>query len=108
MENYLHNSDAKFVYAIPRETESKAAILHARMIYHGGEYPTTGSAAGPATAWLLRNGLIEPEKEYVIEQGTEINRPSKLFITGSKQDERISNIRVEGRCFAILKGKLAI
>jgi trans-2,3-dihydro-3-hydroxyanthranilate isomerase len=108
MNDYLKKSDARFIYAVTRETESKDAILHARMLYGGGEDPATGSAAGPAAAWMLKNGMIEPEKLYSIEQGSEINRPSRIYVRGSKNGGSISNIRVGGKCFIISKGELTL
>lgn len=108
MNAYLKRSDAKFIYAITRETDSRGAILHARMIYGGGEDPATGSAAGPAAAWLLKNGLIESESPYFIEQGSEMNRPSRMYIKGTLNSKGISNIRVGGKCFIISKGELSL
>lgn len=108
MYDYLKKSDAHFMYLVTTETESKEAILHARMQYAGGEDPATGSAAGPATAWMLKNRTIEPEKLYSIEQGSEIKRPSRIYVRGSKKGRSISNIRVGGKCFIISKGELTL
>jgi trans-2,3-dihydro-3-hydroxyanthranilate isomerase len=44
----------------------------------------TGSAAGPAAAWLVRHGLAEAGAGIVIAQGRFLNRPSELHaITGT-------------------------
>lgn len=106
MRKYLENSDARFIYTVSRETESEDAILHARMIFYGGEDPATGSAAGPAAAWLLKNKMLKPEKLEWIEQGIEMKRPSKIFIRGSMAGENPSNIRVGGYCFKVARGEL--
>ncbi|HEX7489676.1 MAG TPA: PhzF family phenazine biosynthesis protein, partial [Anaeromyxobacteraceae bacterium] len=44
--DYLAGTDARFFYFVCRETVDPAAHLHARMLFHGGEDPATGSAAG--------------------------------------------------------------
>ena len=108
MEEYLKESDAKFIYVVTQETESEESRIHARMLYYGGEDPATGSAAGPATAWLLSQNLIESDKVYSIEQGTEARRPSIIYVRGSKKGEVISNIRVGGKCFIISKGEMTL
>ena len=108
MEEYLKESDAKFIYVVTQETESEESRIHARMLYYGGEDPATGSAAGPATAWLLSQNLIESDKVYSIEQGTEVRRPSIIYVRGSKKGEVISNIRVGGKCFIISKGEMTL
>ena len=47
---------------------------------HGvAEDPATGSAAGPLAVHLLRHGRIASGDEIEIEQGAEINRPSRLY-----------------------------
>lgn len=108
MEKYLQNSDAKFFYTISRETVQKDAIAHARMIYYGGEDPATGSAAGPAAAWMLKNGLISPDSRHHIEQGMEMGRPSKIFVSGSMMDRNPVDIRVGGYCKMLMQGELEL
>ncbi len=108
MAQYLGGSDAKFVYAVCLETENRNAFLHARMPFYGGEDPATGSAAGPAAALMLRQGLLEPEREAIIEQGIEVMRPSALYIRGSVKDRNPYNIRVGGYCRKIGEGFIDI
>lgn len=108
MEDYLGKTDAKFMYAVTLETVSVEAILHARMIFYGGEDPATGSAAGPAAAWLLSNGIMPPDEEHHIEQGLEIKRSSRLYVSGSMKDGAPTNIKVGGHCFLIGKGEIEL
>lgn len=108
MEKYLSSSDAKFFYLISKETENAEARLHARMIFYGGEDPATGSAAGPAAAWMLRHNWIRPEELIWIEQGFEISRPSQIFVRAGGSRERPSQIRVGGLCFGAIEGKLTL
>lgn len=106
MESYLEDTDAKFFYNISRETSRSEAIAHARMIFHGGEDPATGSAAGPAAAWLLKNGLMKPGEINRIEQGIEMGRPSIIHISGAMKGGNPVDIRVGGFCEMISSGEL--
>lgn len=108
MEAYLENSDANFFYAVCRNTREKGAILHARMVFYGGEDPATGSAAGPAAAWLLKYGLMEPESQNWIEQGLEMGRPSRIYIKGSMLHDIPDNIRVGGHCSIVGRGEIEL
>lgn len=106
MEDYLKGTDARSFYLTSRETQDREAILHARMIAGDGEDPATGSAAGPAAAWLLQNGVMEPEKQHWIEQGIEMGRPSRIFVRGEMQSGKPANIRVGGHCVMVVDGEL--
>lgn len=108
MENCLRGTDAKFLYLVSKETVDPSARLHARMIFHDGEDPATGSAAGPAAAWMLRHGLLRPEEEAWIEQGVEISRPSRIFVRvgGSRMTPRA--VRVGGYCSGVIRGQLTL
>ncbi|MCL5782897.1 MAG: PhzF family phenazine biosynthesis protein [Candidatus Thermoplasmatota archaeon] len=104
-QSYLEKSDARFFYLVSGDVLHPESILHARMIYYGGEDPATGSAAGPAAAWMIRYGLLEPEVPAQIEQGIEILRPSRIFVRGSLDGNLPSNIRVGGYCSEVARGK---
>ena len=108
MESCLRGTDAKFLYLVSRETVDPGARLHARMIFYGGEDPATGSAAGPAAAWMLRHGLLRPEEEAWIEQGVEISRPSQIFVRVGGSRRTPSAVRVGGYCAGIIHGELSL
>jgi trans-2,3-dihydro-3-hydroxyanthranilate isomerase len=108
MEKYLSTTDAKLFYLICRETENAEAKLHARMIFYGGEDPATGSAAGPAAAWMVRHNWLRPEELVWIEQGIEISRPSQIFVRVGGSREQPKRIRVGGFCFETIKGELRL
>ncbi len=65
------------------------------------EDPATGSAAGPLGAYLVKNELAPPNKNIIIEQGYEINRPSKLLVYVKNLKERIL---VSGRVKVMAEG----
>ncbi len=105
---YLARSDARFLYFVCRETVDPRARLHARMIFHGGEDPATGSAAGCCAAWMVAHGVARPEERVVIEQGLEIRRPSRIFVRAGRQGERVGDVRVGGHAVEVARGELTI
>jgi len=104
---YLERSGGKFFYFVTCETEDPAARLHARMIFYNGEDPATGSAAGCAAAWMVANGVAQPEERVLIEQGLEMKRPSRIFVRASRRDNRVVNVRVGGNVVQVLRGEVS-
>ena len=82
--------------------------LHARMVFYGGDDPATGSAAGPAAAWLVRNGVIASGIEVAIEQGLEVHRPSRMFARADLSGETVSHVRVGGFFAPVIGGELTL
>jgi trans-2,3-dihydro-3-hydroxyanthranilate isomerase len=108
MEGYLRSSDASYFYLLARETVDRSATAHARMIFSGGEDPATGSAAGPAFAWMVWHGLVPPGQSAMIEQGIEIHRTSRIYGRVDLQEGRPVNVRVGGHCVPVIEGELAL
>ncbi|MFX0084973.1 MAG: PhzF family phenazine biosynthesis protein [Candidatus Hodarchaeota archaeon] len=86
------------------ETVHNDSHLHMRMFAPSVgvlEDPATGSAAGPMCAYLDKYNVIEtlaPGSRIFIEQGYEINRPSKLIAKCLyEKKDVISAVTVEGR-----------
>jgi len=103
---YLEKTDGKFLYFVARETVDPAARLHARMIFYNGEDPATGSAAGCAAAWMVAHGVAESDQRVLIEQGIEMQRPSRLFVRAARRDNRIVNVRVGGNAIEVMRGEV--
>lgn len=103
---YLANSGGKFFYFVARETVDPQATLHARMIFYNGEDPATGSAAGCAAAWMVANGIVPAEERVLIEQGVEMQRPSRIFVRAAKRDDRVVNVRVGGNVVETIRGEI--
>jgi trans-2,3-dihydro-3-hydroxyanthranilate isomerase len=101
---YLARTAGKFFYFVTRETVDRAARLHARMLFYNGEDPATGSAAGCSAAWMVAHGVANSEERVLIEQGVEMNRPSRIFVRASRSDNRIVNVRVGGHAIEIMRG----
>ncbi len=103
---YLAKVNGNFFYFVTRETVDPGARLHARMLFYNGEDPATGSAAGCAAAWMVAHGVGEPDQRVLIEQGVEMERPSRIFVRASHVDNRIVNVRVGGNAVEIMRGEL--
>jgi trans-2,3-dihydro-3-hydroxyanthranilate isomerase len=105
---WLRQSDAKFFYciaALPPDESTVAPSWHARMQFYGGEDPATGSAAGCCISWLVRVGMAAPDQRVVIEQGVEIERPSRILTSASVQDGSVSSVLVSGRTVPVAEGR---
>jgi trans-2,3-dihydro-3-hydroxyanthranilate isomerase len=113
-DEYLAKTGGKFLYFVARETVDPAARLHARMLFYNGEDPATGSAAGCAAAWMAAHGVAASEERVLIEQGVEMQRPSRIFVratcSGNRQphshDNRIVNVRVGGNAIEVMRGEV--
>jgi trans-2,3-dihydro-3-hydroxyanthranilate isomerase len=103
---YLAKTGGKFFYFVTRETVDPQARLHARMLFYNGEDPATGSAAGCAAAWMVAHGVAKPDERVLIEQGIEMQRPSRIFVRASRADNRVVNVRVGGNSVEIMRGEL--
>jgi trans-2,3-dihydro-3-hydroxyanthranilate isomerase len=115
---YLAKTAGKFFYFVTRETlnrnadrnADRKARLHARMLFYNGEDPATGSAAGCAAAWMVAHGVAKPDERVLIEQGVEMNRPSRIFVRASfdskSSDNRVVNVRVGGNSVEIMRGEV--
>jgi trans-2,3-dihydro-3-hydroxyanthranilate isomerase len=104
-EEYLRESEAKFFYFITTETVFPDARVHARMIFYSGEDPATGSAAGCCAGWLVKHGIAKSNERVLIEQGLEINRPSRIYVTAEKHGDTVTNVRVGGHTVEIARGE---
>lgn len=108
IEEYLKQTDARLLYAICRETVASDADVHARMAFDGGEDPATGSAAGPTAAWMVRHGLVASGSLIEVEQGLEIDRPSRIYARADLTGDRLTNVRVGGFYASVVRGELSL
>ena len=105
---YLEPTGGKFFFFVSRATVDPSARLHARMIFYNGEDPATGSASGCAAAWAVQYGVAKPDERVLIEQGVEMNRPSRIFVRASKRNGQVSNVRVGGNAVEVMRGELTL
>lgn len=93
-------------YLFCLETRASTAVAHARAFFPGigiDEDPATGSAAGPLAHYLVRGQLAIEGTWLTIEQGDEMQRPSRIEVrvTGDVVD-------VAGRCAIVAEGTLRL
>ena len=91
-------------YLFSLETSEPNSAAHARAFFPGigiSEDPATGSAAGPLGALLASRGLLPEGAWSVIEQGDEIERPSRIEVRVSG-----GQVEVAGRSVIVAEGKL--
>ena len=83
---------AKFVYVLDtlnfegRTWDNNGAV----------EDIATGSAAGPAAAYLFKHRVCSSGETITISQGRFMNRPSEIEACVNVKDDRIPNIWVSG------------
>jgi trans-2,3-dihydro-3-hydroxyanthranilate isomerase len=101
------------VFIFTREVEHEGSTVHSRMFAPGlgiTEDPATGGASGPLGCYLVRHRLVEcdPSAEILSEQGLEMGRPSFIRIRIEQQGDRITAVRVGGRCHFMGEGFIEI
>jgi trans-2,3-dihydro-3-hydroxyanthranilate isomerase len=106
MHEYLKKTDAKFFYFVSREALNPEAKLQARMIFYNGEDPATGSAAGPCIAWAVQHGVVASRQQILLEQGVEIKRRSRIFLSAERSGNKIVNVRVGGHAVEVIRGEI--
>jgi trans-2,3-dihydro-3-hydroxyanthranilate isomerase len=106
INEYTQKNDGKFFYFVSRETVDPAARLHARMLFYTSEDPATGSAAGCAAAWMVAHGVAKPDEQVLIEQGVEMQRPSRIFVRAAQNGNRVVNVRVGGNAVEVMRGEV--
>jgi trans-2,3-dihydro-3-hydroxyanthranilate isomerase len=102
---YLDRIGAKFFYCITRTRANSAADWHARMQFDSGEDPATGSASGCAIAYLVRHGVAASGQPIILEQGIEILRPSRIHVSASIEDGKVTKVFVGGRTIPVASGR---
>jgi trans-2,3-dihydro-3-hydroxyanthranilate isomerase len=95
-------------YYITRDTQDPEIDIRARGLFISGEDPATGSAAGCAISWLVRNGWVKSGQKTHIEQGVEMKRPSQIFARAEKQGDKVTNVRVGGHAVEVMGGEYSL
>jgi trans-2,3-dihydro-3-hydroxyanthranilate isomerase len=123
---YLHVRDDAVVRAAP-DIARLAALgnggvdvfswsggrVHSRVFAGGAgvtEDPATGSAALGLGVWLVTSGLVPDDgsTSYVIEQGIEMQRPSRLACAVEARAGVVVTVTVTGTTVLIAEGRISI
>lgn len=103
---------ANGIMAFTTMTVEPFSNVHARMFAPAigiPEDPATGSASGALGAYLVQHRIVEvgPMTEIVIEQGYEIDRPSRILVQVESNSEAILTVKVGGQCVMVVEGSLS-
>jgi trans-2,3-dihydro-3-hydroxyanthranilate isomerase len=113
LDMLLKGCGALGCYLFCLETTSPEAFAHARMFAPGAgvpEDPATGSAAGPLGAYLAIHGVLPRERtSFVIEQGLEMGRPSRIWVGLSRDATGMpTTIQVGGTTVPVIRGTIQV
>jgi trans-2,3-dihydro-3-hydroxyanthranilate isomerase len=101
------------VALVSEETVDPQARIHARMFspHLAGivEDPATGSMAAPLGAYLAHYGLLGtgPVSPFEIEQGLEMQRPSRIHVEVGHLGSAVETIRIGGESVLVGEGEIA-
>jgi len=95
------------------ETVAADAAVHCRMFapnFGIPEDPASGAATGSLAAYLIKHRLVKfnDRVRFVSEQGLEMGRPSRLFVTADIENGQAARIRVGGHCVLVGAGHFAM
>ena len=106
-----HGANGMLVFTTMTVEEDSA--IHSRMF--GSpigilEDPGTGSASGALGAYLVEHGVVDvgPTTELIVEQGYELERPSRILIQVESDDDVIQSVKVGGGAVMVLEGQLTV
>ncbi|HEX3372778.1 MAG TPA: PhzF family phenazine biosynthesis protein [Edaphobacter sp.] len=103
---FLDRVGAKFFYCIASANANSGAQWHARMQFHSGEDPATGSASGCTIAYLVRHDLAASGQQIILEQGIEMLRPSRIHASAAIENDIVTKVFVGGRTIPVASGRL--
>ena len=109
--DFFKDKESLAPYLFTLDTEGGETKVHTRFFApHIGiiEDAATGAAAGPLTAYLLKNEVFGKRFEIQNEQGVEMGRPSVIRLSGERNEDGTYSIRVGGACAYIGKGEFIV
>ncbi|MDF1504911.1 PhzF family phenazine biosynthesis protein [Roseisolibacter sp. H3M3-2] len=102
-----------FAMGAPDEASARAGVdVHARVFVPGlsvPEDPATGSANAALAGYLAaRTPRLDGTLRWVVAQGIEMGRPSRLELEADKQGGEITAVRVGGSAVVVSEGRLRL
>jgi trans-2,3-dihydro-3-hydroxyanthranilate isomerase len=108
----LGDSWAHHVYVLCLDTGRPGVDAHVRMFAPGSgvyEDPATGSAAAALGGYLSKiDGRQEARLKWTVEQGSEIGRPSLLYVEADRSGGATVAVRVGGSAVAVSRGTMVV
>jgi trans-2,3-dihydro-3-hydroxyanthranilate isomerase len=115
LASYLQILGTQCAMCFALDADAPGTTARCRMFAPGlgvPEDPATGSAAGALGAYLVRHGLVsakDGEANLVFDQGIEISRPSRMFVTVTTTPAGgITEVRVGGEAVTIIVGEVTL
>ena len=95
------------LFIFSTEPGADGATAYSRMM-GANEDPATGSASGPLGCYLVKHGLVSPDKAAAIvsAQGVKMGRPSRIHIRIDVTSGDISRVRVGGTSVLVGEGRM--
>ena len=97
-------------YLYTRETVGHNHHFSARMFWPGSgndEDPATGSAAAAFAGVVHRfDGMPDGDHGFIIEQGFEMGRPSKIYLECTANGGQLKRVRIGGHAVKVAEGTL--
>lgn len=95
------------LFIFTTEQGPDGATIYSRMM-GANEDPATGSASGPLGCYLIKHGLVAPDKAGAIvsSQGVKMGRPSRIHIKLDVQGTEVTRVRVGGTSVLVGEGRL--
>jgi trans-2,3-dihydro-3-hydroxyanthranilate isomerase len=97
------------MYIFSTERGPDDATAYSRLLGTGAiEDPATGSAAGPAGAFIAKYGFVPPDKagSIVFLQGVLVRRPSRLHVRATMSGAEVTGIKVGGAAVVVGDGTM--
>jgi len=103
------DNHAMFIFS--REPGPDGATVYSRMFAPGlgvFEDPATGAASGPLGCYLVRHGVVPPDRAGTILslQGVKMGRPSRVHVAIGLDGGGISRVQVGGEAVLVGEGEL--
>ena len=95
------------LFIFSTEPGADGATAYSRMM-GANEDPATGSASGPLGCYLVKHGLVAPDKAGAIisSQGVKMGRPSRIHIKLDVNGTEVTRVRVGGTSVLVGEGWL--
>jgi trans-2,3-dihydro-3-hydroxyanthranilate isomerase len=111
-QRLLADAWAREVYLITRDVAGQDADFRARMFAPAAgiaEDPATGAAAAALGGWLgLREMRGDGTRRYLVAQGVEMGRPSRLEIEVETRAGAVAAVRVGGNAVLVSEGTIEV
>jgi trans-2,3-dihydro-3-hydroxyanthranilate isomerase len=98
------------LYIFSTEKAGDDATAYSRLLGTGGiEDPATGSAAGPAGSYAVKQGLVAPDRAVSITflQGVLVRRPSRIQVRVEGNANDITSVKVGGTSVVVGEGTMS-